>query len=201
MQRIPFVDKWRAASQLHESQLALGLAPRLNEMPAPMTRYDDPFLPFGRAIIRATADLCCAVVFDLAAYLAIGAAGAIALERTIPLVPEEMVTILHGPFSTGDYVAAAFEGAFNVDAVTLASGAIEVISGYVRDDTHGAFVSTASAMTLPGGNVGFFDARSLEISNIRAMWISTPIAFASRGEGFEAEARKAAERYRIESLK
>ena len=201
MQRMPFVEKWKAASQLHDSRLALGLSPRLHEMPAPMTRYDDPFLPFGRAIIRATADLCCAVVFDLAAYLTLGAAGAIALERTIPLVPEEMVTILHGPFVTGDYAAVAFENAFNVDAVTLASGELNVISNYVRHDTHGAFVSTQSAMTLPGENVGFYDERSLEINNIRVLWISNLIIFASRGEDFEAAARRAAERFRVESLK
>jgi hypothetical protein len=198
---IAFTDKWRAASELHESRLAIGLAPRLNQMPAPIARYDEPFYPFGRAILHATSDLCCAVVFDLAAYLAIGAAGIIALERTIPLVPEHVVTILHGPFVSGDYAAAAFDNALNVDSVTLATGTLDVISSYVGDGRHGVFVNTLAAMTLTGNNVGFFDDRGFELGDIRALWISDAIIYASLGDDFESATRIAAERFRIESLK
>lgn len=86
-------------------------------MPLPIQRYDDPFLPFGKAIIGATRDLLCGYMFDLAAYLALGAAGAVALERSIAYVGGEVAKILHGPFASPDYAEMA--GAFNVDAVTL----------------------------------------------------------------------------------
>ena len=72
-------------------------------MPYPMQRYDDPFLPYGRAVIDATSDIACAYVFDLAAYLSIGASGAIALERTIAYVPSPSLTILHGMFTRAEY--------------------------------------------------------------------------------------------------
>ena len=104
---------------------ALLMSPRLTKMPLPMQRHDDPFLPFGKAIIAATQDLVCAYVFDLAAYLAIGAAGAVALERTIAFVGENNLTILHAWFAGSGYTSAA--EAFGVDAVTLAD------DGYIHD--------------------------------------------------------------------
>lgn len=101
------------------SDLILLLAPRLAKMPAPIQPIDDPFLPFGKAIINATSDLLAGYMFDLAAYMALGAAGMVALERTIAYVGEGAITILHGPFASPDYAAAAGAAAFNVDVVTL----------------------------------------------------------------------------------
>ena len=104
-----FSVRLRAAQAARDSDLALMLSPRLAQMPLPMQRYDDPFLPFGKAIIDATRDLVCAYVFDLAAYLALGAAGAVALERTIAYAgtDDATVTILHAPFVGAAYVDAA----------------------------------------------------------------------------------------------
>jgi hypothetical protein len=63
------------------------------------------------------------------------------------------------------------------------------------------FVNTLAAMTLTGGNVGFFDDKGLELGDIRALWISDAIIYASLGDDFESATRIAAERFRIESLK
>lgn len=97
---------------------ALPLRPIVTKMPLPIQKYDDPFLPFGKAIIDATRDLVAAYLFDMAAYLALGATGAIALERTVAYASAggETATILHGAFANTDFVEAAV--AFNVDAVT-----------------------------------------------------------------------------------
>jgi hypothetical protein len=95
---------------------ALMIRPLVARMPLPMQRHDDPFLPWGKAIIDATRDLVAAYVFDFAAYLALGAAGAIALERTIPYAGD-VITILHGVFIGTGYIEAA--QAFGVDGVTL----------------------------------------------------------------------------------
>ncbi len=113
-----FQDKLHKVQTLQATNRALLLLPRLTKMPLPMQRYDDPFLPFGKAIIAATQDLVCAYIFDLAAYLAIGAAGAVALERTIAYVGEDNLTVLHAWFAGPGYVETA--EAFGVDAVTLA---------------------------------------------------------------------------------
>lgn len=120
------------------SNLALWLAPRLSQLPLPIQRYDDPFLPFGKAVINATSELVAAYVFDLAAYLALGAAGAVALERTIAYVAGRAVTILHGPFVGDQYLPISDETAFNVDAVTLASPAD--FAAYTLRPERGAFV-------------------------------------------------------------
>ncbi len=97
--------------------LALLLKPIITRMPGQIQKYDDPFLPFGKAVIAATHDLVGAYVFDCAAYLSIGAAGAIALERTIAFAHGDALTVLHGPFATADY-AALLDG-FEVDAITV----------------------------------------------------------------------------------
>ncbi|HLA43438.1 MAG TPA: hypothetical protein VJZ27_08395 [Aggregatilineales bacterium] len=196
-----FLEKWRNAQKAHHSRLAIGLAPRIVDMPAPIARYDDPFLPFGRAIINATAEFACAFVFDLASYLAIGAAGAVALERSIPLVPRELPVILHAPFVTADFAKAAFEDAFAVDAVTLATGKLEVVRAYTENENHAAFVNTRAAMSPGGGSVGFFDETGFEFDGVRVLWVTDEIIYAAGTLDFENAVRSAAEHYRRESLK
>lgn len=196
-----FLERWQQIQAAHESRLVIGLAPRHTQMPAPIAKYDDPFLPFGRAIINATADYACAYVFDLASYLALGAAGAIALERSIPLVPREMLTILHGPFWTADYVHAAFDGAFSADAVTLARGDLEIVNVYTKDSRHAVFVKAVTAMSSDAkGNIGFYDDNSFELGGSRLMWVTDPIIYASGKNDFEDAARKAAQQYQKESM-
>lgn len=109
------------AVQAHTSRAALWISPRTFPLPLPMQRYDDPFLPLGKAVISATRGLACAYVFDFMAYLSIGAAGAVALERTIAYAGAggEVVTILHGVFADGRYASLTDESAFGVDAITV----------------------------------------------------------------------------------
>lgn len=98
------------------------MRPPLAKMPLPMQRYDDPFLPWGKAIIDATRALLVGYVFDFAAYMAIGAAGAVALERTIAYIrpDDSLLSILHGPFWGGGYARMVSDNALAVDGVTLA---------------------------------------------------------------------------------
>ena len=127
-----------AARRKTQRNIVLLLSPQVRHLPLPMQRYDDPFLPFGRAVIEATQNLVCGYVFDLASYLALGAAGAIALERTLPFVDRELITILHGPFWGPQYAGAAFESAFTCDAVTLVNDIY--LDSYTKDPVHSAFV-------------------------------------------------------------
>lgn len=83
-----------------------------------MQRYDEPFLPFGKDLIAATRDLVAGYVFDLEAYLVPGAAGIIALERTISYVPSDLVTVLHGTFVTPAIISMPYLP-MNVDSITL----------------------------------------------------------------------------------
>jgi hypothetical protein len=196
-----FIDKWQAVQTAHQSKLVIGLAPRLEKMPAPIARYDDPFLPFGRAVIEATADLACGYALDLASYLALGAAGAIALERTIPVIPRELPVILHGAFATPDYAQVAFDSPFAVDAVTLAEGILAILRAYTADPRHAAFVDAKAAMSPTGGNVGFYTQAHFELANLRALWITDPIIYAAGTLDFADHLRATADKFRIESLK
>lgn len=118
-----FEAKLQTVQEMRRTKHVLWLMPRLKWLPLPMQRYDDPFLPFGKAIIDATRDLVCGYGFDLASYLSIGAAGAVALERTIAYVRADniSISILDGAFVNMSYVEAAGTAGFNVDAVTLMS--------------------------------------------------------------------------------
>jgi hypothetical protein len=119
-----FVPKLQQVIESRQSKIILLLSPVLEQMPLPVQRYDEPLLPFGKAIIDATRDVICGYAFDMEAYLVPGAAGMIALERTINYVPDEMITILHGTFFTSSALSIMSTTGFNVDAVTIGNPAL-----------------------------------------------------------------------------
>ena len=118
-----YSDKLKAAQEKNDSWLCVGLDPQPQRLPAPALKWDEPILPFNKAIIEATADLVCAYKPNLGFYLQWGAAGIIALERTIAYIPEEIPIIID--CKTGDIghtQAAWARGLFDewgVDAVTV----------------------------------------------------------------------------------
>lgn len=114
-----FIQKLQGILEQNRLKRALYIEPRLEQMPLAIQRYDDPFLPYAKALITATRDIVCGYVFDTAAFLSIGAAGAIALERAIAYAGEAMPTILHGPFWGSHYAALLDKGAFNADGATI----------------------------------------------------------------------------------
>lgn len=130
-----FQDKLEGCARRSDNVLLL--TPEVMKMPLPIKRYDDPFFPFGRALIDATRDLVCGYMFDLASYLAIGAAGAIALERTISYAMGECLLVLHGPFSGAGYARISDENAFGVDAVTISD--LQDIGAYRARPDRGVF--------------------------------------------------------------
>jgi hypothetical protein len=193
-----------------QSTLAIGLAPRMDRLPLPILRHDEPLLPYGRAVIDATSDVACAYVFHLGAYLALGAAGAIALERTLAYVPVPLVKILHAPFATADFVRASFDDAFNADAVTLAAGAPRaVIEPYLQHPSHAAFVQVPpqgksrpllSLNKAYPGQVGSYKSVGEDYNTLGVMsgahpelhWYwGTPL-FDARGDDFQTALRTAA---------
>jgi hypothetical protein len=126
-------------NQAHaRSKYALIIAPKVTLLPLPIQRFDDPFLPLGKAIIQASRDLVGAYVFDLASYLALGGAGAVALERTIDYINDEVPTILHGAFATPQFAPLADKAAFGVDTVTIAKH--DLLEAYQQSPTFGAIV-------------------------------------------------------------
>ncbi len=119
------IDKLQAAQQHNRSSICLALNVRIDKLPLPMARIDDPMFPFARSIIDATKDLVCAYSIDLAYYLSEAAAGMIALERITRYIPDNIPIILDTKFgelgdSANRSARGAFE-AFKADAVTFGS--------------------------------------------------------------------------------
>lgn len=118
-----YLHKLRAAQERNNSWLCVGLDPDPARLPLPAMQWDEPVLPFNKAIIDATVDLVCAYKPNLGFYLQWGAAGVIALERTIAYIPEDIPVIID--CKTGDIgntQAAWGVGLFDVwgvDAVTV----------------------------------------------------------------------------------
>jgi hypothetical protein len=137
--------------QLHAERgdIALYLNPRPFLLPHPIQRYDDPYLPFGKAVIQATRPYVCAYVFDFAAYLGMGAAGAVALERTVAYAAQDSVTILHGPFTGTGYSAAMDSTGFDVDALTLTQESD--LGHYLENPPYAAFVMGEGNPPAQGG--------------------------------------------------
>ena len=211
-----FRELVKAAQERNRSTLAIGLAPALNKLPYEIQRYDDPFLPYSKAVIDATADLGCAYVFHLGASLALGAAGAVALERTIAYVPTGLIKILHGPFANTEYVRAAFEEGFGADAVTIAFQSrstmlVELINAYTQDAGHGALIEVrrdhglvslmypADMNAIWSGQGGEcveqkdYNLITLWHSNINIHWYDN---IYSQSDNFRQEIRAAAEKVR-----
>jgi orotidine-5'-phosphate decarboxylase len=118
-----YLEKLKAAQTQNNSWLCVGLDPQPERLPVQALKWDEPVLPFNKAIIEATADLVCAYKPNLGFYLQWGAAGIIALERTIAYIPSHIPIIVD--CKTGDIghtQAAWAAGLFDlwgVDAVTV----------------------------------------------------------------------------------
>lgn len=122
-----------------QSNLMLLLRPQMAKLPLPIQRYDDPYLPFSRALIETAQPLVCGIIFDMAAFLALGAAGAVAMERAIAFAgSRDLLTVLHAPFATRDYAAATSALAFAPDGVTVTDAAL--IPAYVLRHQSGVWV-------------------------------------------------------------
>jgi orotidine-5'-phosphate decarboxylase len=95
-----YLEKLKAVQTKNNSWLCVGLDPQPERLPLPSLRWDEPVLPFTKAIVDATLDLVCAYKPNLGFYLQWGAAGIIALERTIAYIPDHIPVIVD--CKTGD---------------------------------------------------------------------------------------------------
>ncbi|MDX1413469.1 MAG: orotidine-5'-phosphate decarboxylase [Candidatus Promineifilaceae bacterium] len=118
-----YIEKLRNAQTANNSWLCVGLDPDPQMLRVDVLKWDEPVLPFNKAIIDATVDVVCAYKPNLGFYLQWGAAGIIALERTLAYIPRHIPIVLD--CKTGDIghtQKAWANGLFdvwNVDAVTV----------------------------------------------------------------------------------
>lgn len=86
-------------------------------------------------------------MFDIASFLAMGGAGAVALERSIRYVPQNCVTILHGPFTGIGFSLMSDVTGFGVDAITITHH--KYLDTYLSNPPHAAFVTAPADTELP----------------------------------------------------
>jgi orotidine-5'-phosphate decarboxylase len=118
-----FTDKLTAAQQANDSWVCVGLDPVMERLPEAALKEESPFLAFGRAIVKATADVVGAYKPNLGFWLAEGPAGLEALRQLIAEIPPGIPIILDAKLNdigntARAYARAAFE-ALGADAVTV----------------------------------------------------------------------------------
>jgi len=179
-----FIQKLEQVIQTNHTHVLLRIRPILTQMPAPVKAYDDPFLPFGKLVINATRDVVCGYVFDFPAYLAIGAAGVVALERTIAYVDRALITIIDGQFSGAGYVHMADEGTFNTDALILADD--KQLSAYLTRPDRSAFVTYENAIMDNAHAGGIFSHMmdEMTIGDIRLKIVGDEVVYADGTANF-----------------
>ena len=105
-------------------QLCLALDINVADTPLPLLYSDEPLLPFAREMIAATSDIVTAYKIDPSYFLAEGAAGMVALERIIRLIPSHTLTIWDARSTITNEVDAEIltkiSRQYGVGAVTLA---------------------------------------------------------------------------------
>lgn len=181
-------ERLRSLHDVQHVPVVVRFNPRPGLLPLPAQRYDEPLLPLGREIIKATKHIVCGYCFNLAAYLAWGAAGMIALERTVALVDYPLLRILHGPFASADYALAAFESPFGFDAVTLANRM--PLDAYSTYSDRGAFVLSEDLPETVTDDAGIYlqQLGVLALGNVdRGTWMQLTLIDAllgGRGDDF-----------------
>ncbi|MEM6377807.1 MAG: orotidine-5'-phosphate decarboxylase [Bacteroidota bacterium] len=107
-----------------QSYLCVGLDTDLDRIPKHLLSEEDPIFAFNKAIIDATKDLCVAYKPNLAFYETQGAAGWIALQKTLNYIPNTHFTIADAKRgdigNTSKRYAKAFFEQMNFDSVTVA---------------------------------------------------------------------------------
>lgn len=103
--------------------ICVGLDTDINKIPAHLKNSNDPVFEFNKAIIEATSNEAGAYKINLAFYERKGTAGFASLEKTLNILPDDVLII--GDAKRGDigntslmYAQSIFDH-FNFDAVTL----------------------------------------------------------------------------------
>jgi orotidine-5'-phosphate decarboxylase len=117
-------EKLLDATHQNNSLLCVGLDTDLGKIPKfLLDTSKHPILDFNKAIIEATKDLVCAYKLNMAFYEAAGLKGMEALEKTIQVIPKDIVIILDGKRNdigntAQKYAQSLFE-TLKADAVTV----------------------------------------------------------------------------------
>lgn len=183
-----FIEKLRESQRRTGGNWALSVSPKIEHLPLAIQRFDDPYLPYMRAIYQATHDIVSLYMLDFGAYLALGAAGAVALERSIDLAGLERVVVLDGAFASDRYAQVWDELAYGCDGVTLADG--RYATAYEGRDDRAAFVMTDGIPDERTKPTYWTGARMLGIDTLRVRVLPEDVLLRARSLDFEVTLRE-----------
>lgn len=150
------------------SYLCVGLDPETGKLPAPFHGTAAEVLPFNKAIIDATRDLCVAYKINTAFYEALGVEGWRIFEATVNYIGSGHFIIADAKRgdigNTGRLYAEAFFRRYGCDAVTVAP--------YMGEDSVQPFLEYADKWTIilaHTSNPGHRDFQQLALSDGRGL--------------------------------
>ncbi len=182
-------NKFHDKIRLSQSNIILKLNPKFEQLPLPITWFDDPFLPFGKQVIDATQDLVAGYLFDFASYLAMGGAGVIALERTIAYVSKSKVRILHGAFTGKDFSPMADATGFDLSAITVTT--LDDVNYYTNHVPYMAFLVTGENQAMPSrGGIYRTDTSKLLYQDIKLTVTTDAVLYSSKQDDFAEKIRE-----------
>lgn len=182
-----YLDRLHTLVDAGRSRVLL-FSPGLFQMPLPMQRYDDPFLPFTKALIKATYDQVAVYIFDFASYLSIGAAGIVAMERAIAYAKmHDTLTLLHMPISGQGYTTAISRESLAVDAVTLVE--THDVDAYAAILDGGVYLYLLTPAGTETTSVMHGQQRLIHPTGLTLPILSESVVYAGRGESFAEDAR------------
>jgi orotidine-5'-phosphate decarboxylase len=119
-----FKEKLQRCQRRNNSLLCVGLDIDAPKLPSFLFQSSDtPFIDFNKTVIEQTKDLVCAYKLNLAFYEALGRKGYAILEKTISMIPKDVVIIIDGKRNdignTAGKYSEAYYNVLDADAVTV----------------------------------------------------------------------------------
>lgn len=118
-----FIEKLATLSDRKQSLVCIGLDTDLEKIPNVLQGELDPLFAFNRAIVDATRDYTVAYKLNLAFYESLGLAGWELLERTLAILPDDVLVIADGKRAdienTAHKYAETYFKTYGFDAVTV----------------------------------------------------------------------------------
>ncbi len=140
-----FQEKLNAIISTKKSLLCVGLDPDMEQIPPFLLSKLDPLLYFHQKIVNSTSPYAAAYKLNLAFYEALGIAGWDLLEKTLALLPEDVVVIADAkradvPSTSRKYAEAYFK-TYGFDAITVSPYmGLDALEPFLEYEDRGVYV-------------------------------------------------------------
>ena len=118
-----YTTKLKKIIRTNKSNLIVGLDSDIKKIPQFFLRYSDPVFQFNKLIIEATNDLVVGYKFNTAFYEACGAAGYDTMEKSLKIIPPDLIKICDAKRgdieNTVELYARAYFDNLDFDAITF----------------------------------------------------------------------------------